>query len=410
MKRTAILAAVLLMLSPRLGLAAGTPRVFLFEPSVVEALRQRVAIGKPSDPALNRLRAEADRALKLPVLSVTDKQVLPPSGDKHDYMSLAPYWWPNPQTPNGLPYIRRDGERNPEVNKIRDHRELDDLISAVHRLGLAYYIFGDDVYAAKATALLRAWFIEPQTRMNPNLTYAQAVPGRNQGRGTGLIETRDIVKLIDGVGLLAGSHSWTANDQKSLESWCAKFLDWMRHSANGKDEARAQNNHGSFYDVQVASLALFTGDTAFAEGVLREACHRRILKQIDRDGRQPLELERTKSMSYSAFNLEALFELGALGERVSLDLWNCQAKDGPAIRKALDFLEPFASGDRNWIYKQIEPVNRREIAVRFALAATKYRNPAYRDAARRIDPEVVEELEYLIGSPELQPGHGEDVK
>src|SRR5512144_3453095 len=128
-------------------------------------------------------------------------------------MSQAPYFWPDPKTPRGLPYIRRDGERNPEINKITDHRSLDDLENAVETLALAYYFKGDEAHAAKAVQLLRTFFLDPATRMNPNLEYAQFIPGINTGRGIGLIETRGLPRVVDAIGLLAGSKSLTQVDQ-----------------------------------------------------------------------------------------------------------------------------------------------------------------------------------------------------
>src|SRR5258707_381839 len=174
--------------------------------------------------------------------SVVTKAVTPPSGDKHDYLSQAPYFWPNPDKPDGLPYINRDGERNPELDKITDHLALDQMEVAVRALSLAYYLKDDEAYAAKATQLLRSWFIDPATRMNPNLEYAQFIPGVNTGRGIGLIETRGLVDVVDAIGLLATSKSWTAADKKGLEVWFTKFLEWMQGSRNGREESAVKNN------------------------------------------------------------------------------------------------------------------------------------------------------------------------
>ena len=166
-------------------------------------------------------------------------------------MSQAPYFWPNPNKPDGLPYIRRDGERNPEINKIIDHLALDQVESAVHTLSLAYYFKGNEDYAAKATQLLRAWFLDPATRMNPNLEYAQFIPGVNTGRGIGLIETRGLANTVDAIGLLAASKSWTSADQEGVEAWFIKFLEWMQQSRNGRDENAANNRT---YDVSRCRL------------------------------------------------------------------------------------------------------------------------------------------------------------
>jgi len=371
------------------------PRVFSLPSATMQELRSEIAAGKLEDPALEQLRKDADAALLLKSLSVLNKSMSPPSGDKHDYMSLAPYWWPDPNKPNGLPYIRRDGETNPEIDQVPDHKNMDRVISATYTLALAYYFFGEETYGAHATELLRTWFLNPETRMNPNLEFAQAVRGVNSGRGTGLIETRDIYRLVDAAGLLRGSKSWTAADQKGMEEWCAKFLDWMMRSQNGKDEAAAKNNHGSYYDVQVASLALFVGKPDIAQSVVQTAGEKRVAMQIEPDGRQPFELERTKALGYSTMNLAGLFELGLLGENVGVDLWNFRTADGRNIRKALDYLVPFVTGEQKWPYQQIIQFKTAEISPVLAVAAVKYKDRRYQDVAVKVDPDVLRRIEVL---------------
>jgi hypothetical protein len=332
---------------------------------------------------------------------VLSKNVIPPSGDKHDYMSQAPYFWPDPKKPGGLPYTRRDGERNPEINKIADHKTIDDLENAVETLALAYYLKGDETYATKAVQLLRAFFLDPATRMNPNLEYAQFIPGVNTGRGIGLIETRGLTRIVDAVGLLRGSKALKTADEGALKNWFAKFLQWMLESKNGREEASAKNNHGTFYDVQVACYALFTGRTALAKQVLETAKQKRIAAQIEPDGRQPLELARTKSWSYSIMNLDGLTQLAILGSRAGVDLWNFQTSDGRGIRKALDFLAPVALGENKWRYEEIEgavkpeklfPLMRRGAAIyrdrSYQAIMLKVPDAALSDRARLVYPQV----------------------
>src|SRR6266581_4218992 len=207
------------------------PRVFLLDARQLQLTRQRVRDGDKSlTAAWARLEREAQKALSEGPFSVVNKSVTPPSGDKHDYMTQAPYFWPDPKSPNGLPYIRRDGERNPEINRITDHHSLDQLEASVETLALAFYFKGDEAYAAKAVQLLRAFFLDPATRMNPNLQYAQFIPGVNTGRGIGLIETRGLTQVVDAIGLLAGSKSLSGEDDRGLRDWYGKFLQWMLDS------------------------------------------------------------------------------------------------------------------------------------------------------------------------------------
>lgn len=349
------------------------------------AARERIRKGDASIAAAwSELEHQAKQALKSEPFTIVSKGVAPPSGDKRDYLSQAPYFWPNPKTPNGLPYIRRDGERNPEINKITDHRSLDQLESAVETLALTYYFSGDETYAAKACELLRAFFLNSETRMNPNLQFAQFIPGVNTGRGIGLIETRGLTRVVDAIGLLAEAKSLTPDDRRGLREWFSNFLRWMQESKNGREEAAAKNNHGTWYDVQVVSFALFTGQNVLARQVLQTARQKRIALQIEPDGRQPLELARTKAWGYSNGNLDGLMQLATLGERAGVDLWNFKTRDGRSIRKALEFLIPVALGEEQWRYQELGGVKPDSLFPLMRRAALRYRDAKYQAVMAKV--------------------------
>ncbi|HEY2973243.1 MAG TPA: alginate lyase family protein [Pyrinomonadaceae bacterium] len=360
-------------------------RVFLLDAQHLELTKQRVRAGdKALAQAVAQLDQDAQKALTTGPFSVVTKDLVPPSGDKHDYMSQAPYFWPDSSKPKGLPYIRRDGERNPEINKISDHRSLDQMINAVETLALAYYYKGNDAYAARAVQLLRAFFLDPATRMNPHLQFAQFIPGVNTGRGIGLIETRGLTRVVDAIGLLSGSQALTRKDEQELQEWFAKFLGWMLESKNGRDESAAKNNHGTYYDLQVTSFALFLGRKDLARDTLQTARQKRIAAQIEPDGRQPLELARTKAWSYSVGNLDGLMLLARLGENVGVDLWSYQAADGRSIRRALDYLVPFALGEQKWSYQQLGEWPPEMLFPLLRRAASKYNDPQFQARAARV--------------------------
>jgi hypothetical protein len=299
-------------------------------------------------------------------------------------MSQAPYFWPDPNAAEGSPYIRRDGERNPEINRFRNHQAMSRMADAVDVLALAYYLTADEEYAAKASQLLRAWFLEPATKMNPNLQHAQAIPGVNSGRGIGLIESICLTRVVDDVGLLKGSKAWTADDQRGMEEWFAAFLQWMLDSKNGKDEAAAKNNHGTYYDLQVASYAFFLGKDEVAKSVLKQVDKKRIATQVEPDGREPLELARTKAWSYSIGNLSGLMSLARLGERVDVDLWTYRTADGRSIRQAIDFLLPYAAGEKKWDYQQLGGWTPDSFAAILRRAAAKYPDGRYAEVLRKL--------------------------
>ena len=355
-------------------------KFYTVKPADLAEIKTRLLAGDPSlNRALKNLIKDADRALKVSPPAVTDKAKAPVSGDKHDYMTSAPYYWPDPNTADGLPFIRHDGKVNPESRSdVYDHNRNGLMAATVETLCLAYYYTGKEVYAAQAAKFLRTWFLNPATRMNPNLNFAQAVPGKSTGRGTGIIEGRNLSNAADFSGLLAGSESWTSSDDVALKAWLAKFLDWMLTSENGREEAAASNNHGTFYDTQVMRLALLLGRKDLAMQYAEAAKTKRINVQIEADGRQPLELERQTSLGYSFFNLEALFELATLGEFVGVDLWNYQSPDGRGIQKAVDFLIPYvAKSPKKWPYKQIKPLEFDGFSPVLFKAASVYQDSKY---------------------------------
>ncbi len=352
--------------------AQRSPRVFLLDGKQLSETRLKISSDTTLRPALDKLERDAKKALKVDVLSVVTKAVVPPSGDKHDYMSQSPYFWKDPKKADGLPHIRRDGEKNPETKNFPDHEQLDALIKNVEILSLAYYYTGKEAYAAKATGLLRMWFIDAKTKMNPNLEYAQGVPGQSTGRSFGIIETRGLSRVVDSIGLLDGSKSWTSADQAGLISWFGKFLDWLTTSKNGTEESKAKNNHGTWYDVQTTSFYLFVGKTEAAKKILESAKQVRIATQIEPDGSQPLEMARTRSLSYSTINLEAFLSLARLGDTAGVDLWSFQTKDGRSIRKAIGYLYPFAAGEKKWDHQQIIDFQPDQLRSVLRLATDKY--------------------------------------
>lgn len=334
------------------------PRVFLLEADSLVSIRESIAAGnKMYTPAFNKLMKDAEKALKAEPLSVTTKELLPPSGDSHDYFSQSRYWWPDPNKPDGKPYIRKDGETNPEVETITDHTYLGKTVSTINTLALAFYYSGDEKYAQYASTLIRVWFLDTETKMNPNLTYAQTIPGKPEPRGTGILDAREFSTLVDAFGILKLSRSWDIKDQKQVTEWFTEYLRWLRESKNGLHESNAQNNHGTWYDVQTTAIALFVGNKTLAKQICEEAKSKRIAYQITPEGKQPEELVRTLSFHYSTFNLFALTRLATLANHVGIDLWNYKTDDNRSIRTALDHLIPYAMKEKKWEWTQIKDLN-----------------------------------------------------
>ena len=335
-------------------------------------------------PAYHALIEKADKALTEGPFSVMDKKRTPPSGDKHDYLSMGPYWWPDPSKPDGLPYMRKDGEVNPETrgNNV-DRSAAAQLFSNVENLGWAYYFSGDEIYAQKALQLLETWFINPETRMNPNLNYAQGIPGRTEGRGIGIIDWAGINRLISPIQILEAGGVLKGETKSKLYLWYTQYLHWLETSKNGVDEDDYFNNHGTWYDAQVVGIELMLGQKQKAKARLEQAKSKRIASQIEPDGSQPHELARTKSMGYSTMNLRGYIHLANMAKTVGVDLWNFKTEDGRSIRKALAYLQPYALGEKNWTHQQLGNMEEaiENLKNDFLMAASLTKDSDYRKVA-----------------------------
>lgn len=329
-------------------------------------------------PAYEQLISDADAALETGVYSVTFKKMFPPSGSKHDYMSMGPYWWPDPDKPDGLPYIRRDGEVNPERDAL-DRLRLGGMINDVRTLSLAWFFSENEEYAEEAARLLEVWFLEPDTRMNPHLEYAQAIPGRTPGRFIGLIDARSLHVLVDAITLLESSGKLNREASEGFRTWFSKYFRWLTESGHGEKEDNYKNNHSVAYDVQASGIAYFIGDDEFTARKVREVPRRRIDPMIEGDGRQPEELIRTKAFGYSVSNLRNFFDVGEKGLKVGVDIFDYANVEGGSIKKALDYLINYIGREDDWPYEQIsgweQTENRLGLLIR--RAARLYENEAY---------------------------------
>jgi hypothetical protein len=366
-----------------IGLGQNAPKTIFLNGETL--LKNRKLFANRPDTSLKEVLKRADDLVKeAKVYSVINKQQIPPSGDKRDYLSQAPYWWPDSSKPDGLPYIRRDGQRNPELNKISDSQEMNLLIEAAEITALAYFFTGNERYAGHSANLIRTWFINTQTRQNPNLKFGQGIPGINTGRGIGLIETRSLYRVIDSAILLRASKSWTTENHRALKKWFADFLQWMLESDLGKDESDEKNNHGTYYDVQIIAYSLFSEQPEIARRQI-EITKQRLKSQINPDGSQPHELARTLSWGYTNMNLLGFFTIARLAENLQVDLWNFETDDGKSIKKAFDWLIPFIKNEQKWSYEQIKPRTFDQTIKILRFAAQKYKAAECLELAEKLE-------------------------
>jgi hypothetical protein len=310
------------------------------------------AWGLPPSDAY-RLVAETDRARILAAaakyvsqtpLTITAFPTSRSAGKLHDFYSQADYSWPNPNDPNG-PYINRDGQSNPQ--NFDEHRKVMVALSIqMPALTAAWILTGESRYGQRACDHLRAWFVTPETRMNPNLEFSQAVQGVSTGRSYGIIDTLHLVEVARAARFLMPK-MLSGQDGAAIAGWFASYLDWLCKSDRGKAERDTTNNHAFCWALQVAEFARLVGDEE-----LREEMYRRykevLLAQMDVNGAFPRELARTKPYGYSIFNFDVMAGLCQSLKGLTPDPPAFQLADGPGLCKAAEFIYPYLKDKSAW--------------------------------------------------------------
>jgi hypothetical protein len=225
------------------------------------------------------------------------------------------------------------------------------LSTQVAALTAAWRITGDAKYAEHAITHLRAWFIDPATRMNPNLQYAQAIKGITTGRGIGVIDTIHLIEVAQSARLLQQAGLLKGEDLSGTRKWFADYLTWLTTSKNGTDEMNAKNNHGTCWVMQAAAFASFTGDQKILQ-LCRDRFKKTLLpNQMAKDGSFPQELKRTKPYSYSLFNLDAMATICHICSTKEDNLWTFTTADGRSMKQAIAFITPFIRDKSKWPHK-----------------------------------------------------------
>ena len=329
------------------------PKTISFEGEELISIKQKLS-KYPEEAKI--LEERAEKLLGTAIYSVVYKELVPESKDSHDYMTMGTYWWPDPNKPDGLPYIRKDGYVNPQA---KDRNSYGAMSEAAFNLAYAAYLFEREDYAKKAVEFISAWHLDEATKMNPHAEYAQAIPGICEGRGIGIIDFRCSYRVFDATEILFALGVLADEQYEALQKWYIDFANWLITSEKGIFIDNYFNNHGTWYDVQLLSVAKFTNRPELAKRVALSAYRKRVSPQIMVDGAQPHELARTQAMSYSTMNLVGLTRIAKYAVKLGMKEYiSPDAEKGVfLLEKAAMFLYPFTSDQNEFGYQQIHPID-----------------------------------------------------
>ena len=300
------------------------------------------AIEKP------RILSKARRYLEDAPVTVTAEQCDRSEGGPHDYYSEGDYWWPDPDDPDG-PYIRRDGETNPDLFYAHRHA-LVRLSEILGTLTSAFILESDQSYSDHALRHLGAWFVDPETRMNPNLLYGQAIKGRHSGRSIGIIDTLHLTEVARSAKILCGSSSADSALAEGIKGWFREYLDWITTHPYGETERVHPNNHGVCWSAQAAAFADLVDDPEILAWVRQQFKGVYLKEMMNEEGGFPAELARTKPYGYSLFVIDAMAAVAQIASVPEDDLWQFELPDGRGMRRGVSFIYPYIADKGRWPY------------------------------------------------------------
>lgn len=304
------------------------------------------------------LLAQANKMLYEPELSVIYQPNITPEISINDYNSLAIYFWPNPDTENGFPYVKRAGSKNPQA-KETDSKALKELYNHIKILTLAGYLSNDPKYYDKVTKLVDHWFFNDETRMNPNFTYTQSIPGVRSGSIGGFTEAVNLAYLLDYFIIINQKRELSEKFQYQLTKWYSEFNSWFINHPRGQELKTRKNNLGSYHDVLYIYFNHFLRNKDEIPQLLESTTKKRIKNQIDSQGRQLEALQRANSWDYSIYNLEALTIIATYAQKIGINLWTLESSEGD-ILKAINLLLNTSEG-KAWTNQQRNEINTCEL-------------------------------------------------
>ena len=325
---------------------------------------------------LEHLEKEKAKFIKEPLISIVkDKVLTAPTGDVHDYISVGPYFFPDPSKPDGKPWIEKDGVFNPDRNRY-DNGKLSKMSDRVEICALLWHFKGDKEAAECAVKQLEYFFIAPETKMNPHLKFGQSVPGKVDGRPAGMIDTLNLLKVIDGIAMLKNYPGYTPLLHKGLQKWFGNYANWMRTDKMARKDWPVTQNHGLSYHTQIAAYLAFSGNNGGARGHIN-ILKKRITQCVKDNGVQPAEVRRTNGWSYSNFALMILMQTSGIAKNLGIELFDPQEKSGILLRSAIDFLTPYIKEPDKWPYREIAGFSANRLSQILAQAYYYTKDNAY---------------------------------
>ncbi|WWC93015.1 uncharacterized protein L201_007979 [Kwoniella dendrophila CBS 6074] len=274
--------------------------------------------------------------------SVTFSPVLCPvekdeGGGKNQLFTVKPYWW---QTEDGK-WEWRDGQRNPECAKPQGQEQLQALAKEVHTLALGLLYITDferrQECIGKIQTLLKTFFVDPETRMEPQVRFSQCHPGEDPIRGNDafVIAIRFLI-LVDQAIILAGS-CIDSRLVMQVKSWIHEQAEWMLTSEQGL-KAKSSRKPLWYYVILSCHLRLSSDEESITQAKIAFGEWMNVYPTAEKAFEN--ELKHDNRRHRCLFTLEPIFLLASLTvsrNQESNQIPNDEIKD--YLHNLIDFLK-----------------------------------------------------------------------
>jgi hypothetical protein len=293
----------------------------------------------PADRLLRGAMAQAEiaRLSARPLRTVLDKTATPPSGDKHDYFSAPRYLHAQAGR-----LVHIDGVTSPASLRGApeslgyDKFSLADFLAIVPTLTVWGRTEGGAESLQAARNWLLAWTADPQTRMNPDVRFAQWRPDRpSVANSVGVVDVRDAWMLPPLIHMLFTQGALSRTEHDAALKWCEMLGHNLLSGEQGTGAYFRSNNIGAWAHLLLVSTCMFLGHYARASSLYREVTLR-LYQATDADGRQPREIVRQTPLHYMLFNLTAWTVLANHLRHYSCDIWRYEAHGGRLLDRMFD--------------------------------------------------------------------------
>ncbi|WVQ83356.1 hypothetical protein IAT38_005495 [Cryptococcus sp. DSM 104549] len=243
------------------------------------------------------------------VYSVTYSKLFCPEGKNHLF-TLKPYYW---ETQPGGSWERRDGTRNPYCDLPQGQKQLELVSVTLHNLALGIQHAPEyrDRCIKRMEKVLNVFFVDPETRMIPEVWYAQCQPGDKPLKGNYAFEIalRYIILVDQAIRIAAPFIN--KNLVQTIQGWIKTQAEWMDSSDQGKAARKYEDNKALWYHAIYASHLSVNNPSegsSYATNFFRDwsSAHPTPEQYFAH------ELERTRPRHYTLFALESLFILAEL--------------------------------------------------------------------------------------------------